>query len=459
MKHSILYGAVALACLLAGPAQLGAQHMMPYGGSYRPAYPAGYQPMYRPVAPAYGVVPYGAVLAPVPQYAVPAGQTVVAAPGAQLVSQPTGQVIFAAPYVQPAAATVGTGVTATGFAANVAKAKSSGCDKCGCDNGSCDGGCDAGKCKKCSKKPCCCPHFRFFVFAEPLSLQARDAEVAYGVQINGPIVGAPPPPGIQTGPVGVVNQSAQFAYRVGTGFFLDDCASVTISFAQFASSESDQLIRTNPNDVIRSLVSHPRTTNAATDFDQAFARHDIDFDLVDGEYRHIWTSCDHYNVSWMAGIRYAKLEQGFNSNFIINGFETVQTNIEFNGFGPKFGLEFERFMVHGLSIYGKSAASLVVGGFTAEYAQNTNNAFRVNTAWEVDRIVPIFDLELGVAWTSRCERFRFGAGYLVSAWTNVVKTDDWIKAVQANNFVNQAAVELGDTITFDGFVGHAEIRF
>jgi len=35
-----------------------------------------------------------------------------------------------------------------------------------------------------------------------------------------------------------------------------------------------------------------------------------------------------------------------------------------------------------------------------------------------------------------------------------VKTDEWIKAVQSNNFTG-----LSDGMTFDGFVGRVEARF
>ena len=38
-------------------------------------------------------------------------------------------------------------------------------------------------------------------------------------------------------------------------------------------------------------------------------------------------------------------------------------------------------------------------------------------------------------------------GYMFSAWTNVVKTEDWIDGVQTNDFR-----DMGDTMTFDGLV-------
>ncbi len=46
------------------------------------------------------------------------------------------------------------------------------------------------------------------------------------------------------------------------------------------------------------------------------------------------------------------------------------------------------------------------------------------------------------------------AGYMVSAWFNVVSTDEWIQAVHNNNFIG-----LGDSLTLDGVVARAEIRY
>ena len=78
----------------------------------------------------------------------------------------------------------------------------------------------------------------------------------------------------------------------------------------------------------------------------------------------------------------------------------------------------------------------------------------VNTSWKAGRVVPILDLELGVGWAIAPAVCGFPAGYMVSGWYNVVKTDEWIKAVQANNFVG-----LSDTMSFDGLVVRGETRF
>ncbi|HRX80930.1 MAG TPA: hypothetical protein P5307_17800, partial [Pirellulaceae bacterium] len=76
------------------------------------------------------------------------------------------------------------------------------------------------------------------------------------------------------------------------------------------------------------------------------------------------------------------------------------------------------------------------------------------TAWEAGRLVTIWDLELGVSRVSRCGNYRVNAGYMFSAWTNTIQTDEWIKGVQTNNFVG-----MDSTMTFDGLVARFEARY
>ena len=49
---------------------------------------------------------------------------------------------------------------------------------------------------------------------------------------------------------------------------------------------------------------------------------------------------------------------------------------------------------------------------------------------------------------------RLTAGYTFSKWFNTVMVDEYISAVQNNDYVG-----LGDNMTFDGLVTRAEIRF
>jgi hypothetical protein len=313
----------------------------------------------------------------------------------------------------------------------------------------------AGQCGGACGDCCGCGwNHRISAFGEFLYLRARDAEVAYGVPIDGAII-APPSNPIQIGRVGVVDQDFDPGFRVGFSYVLDCYSSITAQYTMFETGRIDSISTSAPN-VIRSLVAHPGTLNAAEDYLNATAQHDISIDLIDLDYRNVFSCCDDYKAMFLVGARYANLEQQFNSTFTATGVETVVTDIDFDGVGLRVGLEGERYVGSGrLWVYGKTAASLVAGEFRTSYTQSRSfDPTIVDTTWEAGRIVPILDLEVGGGWTSACGTWRLSAGYVFSAWYNTVKTDEWIHAVQQNNFLN-----LGDTMTFDGLVARIEGRF
>ncbi len=68
--------------------------------------------------------------------------------------------------------------------------------------------------------------------------------------------------------------------------------------------------------------------------------------------------------------------------------------------------------------------------------------------------MPILDLELGLGWRGPRDRWRFSAGYLFSAWFNVVSNEEFIRTVQSGQMHG-----VDDTLTFDGLVARAELRF
>jgi len=314
-----------------------------------------------------------------------------------------------------------------------------------CGPGGCAGTC-APPCDTCFD--CVCRSTAHFtsIFADYLYLRPRDAEVAYAVPIDGPITGPPANNPIQVGRVATVDPNFQGAYRAGFNVNVDCASSVEASFTRYENETTDEIFTSAP-DVLRSLVAHPSSGSAASDFLEAGAELNIDFDLVDVTYRRQLACGPVHAIDYLVGTRYAKLEQSFGALFENNGVEAVFTDVEFEGAGVRFGLAAERFHCSsGLSGYGTAFASFLAGEFDASYFQGQNfDQTVVEAEWSAGRIVPILDLEFGVAWTSPMQKLRVSAGYLYSAWLNAVKTEEFIQAVQENNFLN-----LDSTVSFDG---------
>ncbi len=319
--------------------------------------------------------------------------------------------------------------------------------------------CGAGDCTGCCG-PACIPRWghRSGLFGEFLYLRARDAEVTYAAGVDGPTTppGNPADPGNQVGPLAIVDPDYEPAYRVGFTRALSECSSLRAAFTKFESATSD-ILNTGPNPFVQSQVTHPGVTNAADNWQQAQARLDVDYELVDVDYRWLYSYSDCHAVNLVAGARYGRLEQDFQADFAFNGTRSVDTNVLFEGGGIRLGLEAERFApCTGWSLYGRGNASFLAGDLSADFFQGSSFATtEIDTSWEAGRVVTILDVELGVGWTSCGGRVQMQAGYLFSAWLNSLPTDEWIDAVNANHFTELG----GSALTFDGWTFRVEYRF
>lgn len=322
------------------------------------------------------------------------------------------------------------------------------CGKGSCGKGGCGGKCGS-HCRRCSR-------IRFF--GEFLYLRARDAEVDYAVEINSNVQN----PAIQTSRVGVLNHDYSSGFRAGFGVACSPGRELGAEFTLYESRTTDTIATNRPNRVIRSLVMHPSTL--ATDFDtlEATARQSVDYDLIDLNYRQMfWSDC-YTNLQFLIGVQYGKLEQQFASRFSDDlnqqfGEVLIDTDIDFDGAGLRLGLEWERYHeCRPLMVYANAYGTLLAGEFDAMYTQTGDQlaTLDVSTEWTAGRIVPKFDLEVGAGFRGPKGRLHCRVGYVYSVWTNIVKTDDFINAVQMNNFDN-----LGDSLTLDGLVGRVEVRF
>ncbi|MDE0735942.1 MAG: Lpg1974 family pore-forming outer membrane protein, partial [Pirellulaceae bacterium] len=203
------------------------------------------------------------------------------------------------------------------------------------------------------------------LWGEFLYLRSRDSEVTYGVESNTSL--APPAPPVQVGSVGMVDQTADPGFRFGITYMLDESSSLTASWAMLESHRSDRIDRTSLSNVIQSSVLHPSTAAATSSGTFATGIHDIDFDLVDLEYRGKLSSSETTETNYVVGLRYVYLQQQFLHDNNILGNQTVATDIDFNGLGVRLGLEGERFRHKSRwFVYGKSYVNFVAGEFNAK---------------------------------------------------------------------------------------------
>jgi len=335
----------------------------------------------------------------------------------------------------------------------------------GQDDGACldEGECNAGACcdEVCGDDVCCeeldCCGYqcgpRWRVFGDFMYLRPRNSEVTYGVPINGEITSEGTP--VQVGRIAIVDPDYHPTFRVGAERTISDCSSIGLSYTQLYTDDFDSITVEPQVGVLRSMVNHSQ--NASSDWEDGEAQSHINYKLADVDFRRVFLCGPRHRVSYLAGVRYGHLEQDFHALFSVLGTETVDCDVNFDGGGIRLGLEGERqARCSGLLVYGRTNASFMAGQFRGSYFDSGEglDPTIVTTQWKAGRLVPTLDLELGAGWATPSGCLRVTAGYMVSAWYNVVNTSDFIGAVQNNDFGG-----LHDTLTFDGLVIRSELRY
>jgi len=288
------------------------------------------------------------------------------------------------------------------------------------------------------------------LFGDFLYLTARDSKVPYATHVDGPVSGA-----ALLAPTSVIEPDYESGFRVGGAFALDPWSSITATFWSFRSEISDSLVLPGNIGWARSEVTHPGTASVANDSLFARATDEISFKMGDLAFQRAFYGDCAISVNWLLGLRYAQLNQQFHSDFAISGATTVDTSIDFDGIGPRFGVALERRLNGGFLTYGQAFGNVLFGKQAADYIQqNATAGVQATSDADERRIVPQLELELGMGWQNYSGNLRLRAGYYFATWFNVATTPTWIDAVQANS---ESDVE--NSLIFHGLSIRAEYRF
>jgi hypothetical protein len=320
-------------------------------------------------------------------------------------------------------------------------------------------------CQTCPPAPCpppCPPPPpppRWSMWGDVLWLQPTGVDMAHAQQQNG-IGGAGTVP---FGLIGVADPDYDLGFRVGGQFRFSPTDAVFVEYAFFEGDAASSLVAPNivgGGGAVGSLVHHPEASITAS-AGPVNATYDIEFQLGDAAYRYFVVCVPTNEVSVFFGARYGKLDQRFAQTGVFAGGQAgtidTTTEIEFDGIGPMAGVTGEHLVGNSrYSIYGRALAAALTGEFRSHYRMfnSTTTTLLAESFWNDDRIVPMLDYELGIAWTGPKGRFRVAAGYMMSFWFNAVTTPVFVDAVQADNYV-----DVADTVAFDGLVGRVECRW
>lgn len=301
-----------------------------------------------------------------------------------------------------------------------------------------------------------CPTFwehRNDVWGEFLYLRPRGADVAYATPVDGTLSTSVP-----VGPQAVAAFGYNAGVRIGGAWALDRSSSFTANYTWYQASASDSVSLAGGGSFLRGDTVHPSTVNVAADSFDAQSAYDFKMQMIDANYKSLFWNGDDFAVNYVLGLRYAQIQQQFDATYSILGTTSVDTNVNFNGVGPRFGLEGERLIgERGLMVYSKGAVNFLFGSNSADYMQtNVFSGVQAQTALRETRVVTVPEFELGVGWQSANGSFRITGGYYLAAWFNMMTTPEYLSTVREvpNSFERQAT-----TMTLDGLNLRAEWRF
>jgi hypothetical protein len=315
-------------------------------------------------------------------------------------------------------------------------------DDCG---GSCDFG--AAACEPCLR-----------VYVDWLYLEATGGDIAHAQQQDG-LGGAGTVP---FGDIGTVETEFDNGVRVGFAVACGPCSGFETNYTFYETSAFNSLdapFTPGGGGAVGSLVHHPGAAITAS-VGPVDAGYEIDYQIFDLLYRSTFACGPHYSASYLIGFQFGNLDQVFAQTGIFGGgsgglIDTFST-IDFDGGGLKAGIDLERNLHCGFAAYGRLTGAMMSGRFSSRYTMfnASTEVLLAQANWKDDRIVPHIEYELGISWTSSSDRWRVATGYMVSHWLNTVSTDEFIDAVQVDNYV-----DVEDTLTFDGFVTRLECRW
>jgi hypothetical protein len=291
-------------------------------------------------------------------------------------------------------------------------------------------------------------------FADYLYLSATDVDITYALPVNA--LGAT---GTLTGPAAIVDPDYDSGVRVGGGWAIDDCSSVVATFWNYRNDESDRRVLdpTTPGTTLflNPVLLDPATISVVSESSEAEAFYDIDFRMADLAYERLLSGGCSHAINLILGARYAQLDQELRTNYSILGGTMIESNIDFDGVGPRLGLDGEWLIGGGFFAYGEGIGNFLVGDFQADFQQQNSFAgVQSQTAFEDDRIVSLLELEMGLGWQTEGGNLRVSSGFYISSWFNAMTMPEVIGAVQARQFN-----DVSETLTFYGLTTRVEVKF
>ncbi|MCH2114133.1 MAG: Lpg1974 family pore-forming outer membrane protein [Pirellulales bacterium] len=168
--------------------------------------------------------------------------------------------------------------------------------------------------------------------------------------------------------------------------------------------------------------------------------------------------CAAWDITWSAGVRFADVAWDRSINSITTNVgqpnRSYATRMEFNGAGPRWGLEGRRYFGRNyrLALFAKGDISLLLGD--VNIVNNLDSLPARQTLFESTQLIPVVDIVVGGS-VYIGNRVTLNSGYLFSAWHDLGMRDSSQALADDTGMTFDDANILG----FDGWFARGEFAF
>ena len=292
---------------------------------------------------------------------------------------------------------------------------------------------------------CCETAGSIFFDAEYLLLRPRRRALDYAIA----------GPNSQDAPLGTIQSldwRTRSGFRVGGGYECGDGWEAGAYYFNLHSNASGTQVRP-AGGMLFATLTHPGTIEQV---DTATATSGVNFDVIDLEIGKSFTMGECFWLRLFGGGRFASIDQSLNAFY--NGgdatFAEVHSPIEFDGGGVRVGGEGRWKFNWGLSLFARASGSLLFGDFRSSLLQTNNSGATtdVSVVDDFQKIVPVLEMGVGVAWQYR--NLQISAGYEIANWFGLVDSPDFVDDVHQGKFVRRVS-----DLSLDGLVAQVRMSF
>jgi hypothetical protein len=267
--------------------------------------------------------------------------------------------------------------------------------------------CDVG----CVDACCCTPGL--FGYAEYINWKARRRGLDFASYLN-PIWLTP----LSVKSLGYDRDSG---FRTGLGYQLETCWDVTWNYTYFHTDATGAADAGDRQGVLNSTRSFVDTT-----FESVWAEAELEYDVHDIEVGRRFAINGTTAMRLFGGFRWAMIDQDlriahtYRDIFQNSVAGRIDNPVNMDGYGIRLGAEGQWTSGCGVRLFGRGAASVLVGDFhTRQLEMDEVEGAVIDFREDYKQAVPVLDVAVGAAWARG--PFEISGGYELSSWFNMAE--------------------------------------